>query len=291
MGVLVRFLLLTPSVAFSSSRLLFSAPSVVFSIMCKLQFSDGIFSLFLGCIMSVDIVESFHIRFTSKNYSAWEFQFTLFVKEKELWSHIDGSAPAPPSVEALSKWEIKDARVMTWILSSVAPHLVLNLKPYKTAAAMWNYLNMVYNQDNSARRFQLEYEMANFTQGSLSIEEYFSGFQTLWADYSNIVYANVPAVALSAVQAVHATTLANPNTLTPEMVQLMIIDHFCFFCFWALRNYDGNLKINTADGSSLPISAVGDISSSLTDVFVSPDLSTNLSSVGSSFKEDDREGA
>ena len=95
---------------------------------------------------------------------------------------------------------------MTWILSSVEPHLVLNLRPYKTVAAMWNCLHTVYNQDNSARRFQLEYEMTNFTQGSLSIEEYFSGFQTIWTDYSDIVYANVPAAALSAVQAVHATS-------------------------------------------------------------------------------------
>ncbi|KAL6323418.1 hypothetical protein AAG906_038987 [Vitis piasezkii] len=95
---------------------------------------------------------------------------------------------------------------MTWILSSVEPHLILNLRPYKTAAAMWNYLHTVYNQDNSARRFQLEYEMTNFTQGSLSIEEYFYGFQTLWTDYSDIVYANVPAATLSAVQAVHATS-------------------------------------------------------------------------------------
>ena len=47
-----------------------------------------------------------------------------------------------------------------------------------------------------------------------------------------------------------------------------------------IRNYDGNLKINTANGSSLPINAVGDISSSLIYVFVSPDLSTNLISVG-----------
>ena len=47
-----------------------------------------------------------------------------------------------------------------------------------------------------------------------------------------------------------------------------------------VRNYDGNLKINTADGSSLPISVVGDLSYSLIDVFVSPDLSTNLIFVG-----------
>ena len=50
-----------------------------------------------------------------------------------------------------------------------------------------------------------------------------------------------------------------------------------------IKNYDGNLKINTADGSSLPISSVGDLSSSLTNVFVSPNLSTNLISVGQLF--------
>ena len=102
--------------------------------------------------------------------------------------------------------------------------------------------------------------------------------------------------------------IANPNTLTPEMVQQMIISALSAFGFsgnykfpskpWYLdsgafnhmtntvaslsnvRNYDGNLKINTADGSSLLISAVGDLSPSLTDVFVSRDLSTNLISVG-----------
>jgi hypothetical protein len=156
--------------------------------------------------MSSERLDSFHIRFNGKNYSAWEFQFQLFVKGKELWGHINGSNPAPTNADALSKWEIMDARVMSWILSSIEPHLVLNLRPYKTAATMWNYLNKVYNQDNTARRFQLEYEMANFTQGSLSIEEYFSGFQNLWANYSDIVYANVPAAALSAVQAVHETS-------------------------------------------------------------------------------------
>ena len=123
-----------------------------------------------------------------------------------MWGHIDGSVPASKGVEALSKWEIHDARVMTWLLSLVESHLVLNLRPYKTATAMWTYLNTVYNQDNSAKRFHLEYEMANFTQGLLSIEENFSSFQTLWADYCDIVYANIPTTALSAVREVHATS-------------------------------------------------------------------------------------
>ena len=71
------------------------------------------YSLSLGRIMSSDKMESFPIWFTSKNYSAWEFQFKLFVKGIELWGHIDGSVPAPQGAEALSKWEIHDARVMT----------------------------------------------------------------------------------------------------------------------------------------------------------------------------------
>ena len=298
--------------------------------------------------------------------------------------------------------------------------------------------------------------MANFAQGSLSIEEYFSGFQTFWANYCDIVYTNVPTVALSAIREVHATnkrdqflmklrpdfeiarsimmnrhpvpsldaflsellrekqrivtqtaiehrvtvsalvsvayaaqgrhtgrdmravwcfnckafghisrdcpkkfcnyykkhghiisacpirlkrkqgtayhafttasssaalpaaslvvplpaptTLANPTTLTPEMVQQMILSTFTAFGLssnhkvsskpWYfdsrasnhmtntvvpisnIINYDGNLKINTIDGSSLPVSVIGDISSSLTGVFMSPDLSTNLIYVG-----------
>ncbi|KAL6318300.1 hypothetical protein AAG906_039392 [Vitis piasezkii] len=301
--------------------------------------------------MSSDKLESFPIRFTGKNYCAWEFQFKLFVKGKELWGHIDGSNLAPRDAKALSKWEVEDARVMTWILRSVEPHLVLNMRPYKTIATMWNYLHMVYNQDNSARHFQLEYEMANFTQGSLSIEEYFSGFQTLWTDYSDIVFANVPAITLSVVQAVHVTNkrdqflmklrpnfeiarelmreeqriitqatmehrangtayhastyasssaalpaassvvpipaptvLENPNTLTPEMPWYFdsgASNHMMntVLSLSNVKNYDGNLKINIADGV-LAYRLVGDISSSLTDVLMSPDLSTNLISVG-----------
>jgi hypothetical protein len=41
------------------------------------------------------------------------------------------------------------------------------------------------------------------TLGNLSIQEYFSGFQNLWGEFSDIVYAKVPVASLSDVQAVH----------------------------------------------------------------------------------------
>jgi hypothetical protein len=53
-----------------------------------------------------------------------------------------------------------------------------------------------------------------------------------------------------------------------------------------VNEYFGNLKIHTADGSHLPITTTGDVSSSLTDVFVSPGLTTNLVSVGQLVEND-----
>ena len=68
---------------------------------------------------------------------------------------------------------------MTWILGSVDALIFLNLRPYTAAKSMWEYLKKVYYQDNTPRRSQLEYEIASYTQGDLSIQDYFSGFNNL----------------------------------------------------------------------------------------------------------------
>jgi hypothetical protein len=145
----------------------------------------------------------FSVRFTGKNYSAWEFHFQVFVTGKELWGHVDGSDPAPTDSTKLLQWKVKDARVMSWILGSVDPLIVLNLRLYKTVKTMWEYLKKVYYQDNNARRFQLENDISNYSQYNLSIQDYYSGFQNLWAEYTNIIYAKIPAESLSVVQQVH----------------------------------------------------------------------------------------
>ena len=47
-----------------------------------------------------------------------------------------------------------------------------------------------------------------------------------------------------------------------------------------VHEYDGTQSIQIANGSTLPITAVGDLGPSFKDVFVSPELSTSLISVG-----------
>jgi hypothetical protein len=44
----------------------------------------------------------------------------------------------------------------------------------------------------------------------------------------------------------------------------------------SVHKYSRNLKIYIVDGNSLPIIATGDVSPSLTDVFISLSLNTNL---------------
>jgi hypothetical protein len=44
----------------------------------------------------------------------------------------------------------------------------------------------------------LEYEIANYIQGDLSIQEYFIGFQILWEEFADIIYAKAPDGSLAA---------------------------------------------------------------------------------------------
>ncbi|XP_050877703.1 uncharacterized protein LOC127081493 [Lathyrus oleraceus] len=106
--------------------------------------------------------DNFCVRFTSKNYLAWEFQFRMYVKGKGLWNHLDDISMTPLEITDLDAWETKDAQIITWILGTIDPQMINNLRSFSTAQEMWNYLKRIYDQDNAAKRFQLELEIANY---------------------------------------------------------------------------------------------------------------------------------
>ncbi|TXG72881.1 hypothetical protein EZV62_001460 [Acer yangbiense] len=95
---------------------------------------------------------------------------------------------------------------MSWLSGSVEPHFILNLRPYKTAKEMWTYLLQIYQQENSAHRFHLQHELAQFNQGILSIQEYYSSFMALWTEYTELIHTIVKSTALPDIQALHETS-------------------------------------------------------------------------------------
>lgn len=116
----------------------------------------------------------FAIIFTGKNYLVGEFHFQLYVKRKDLCGRIDGMTKRPTDKIDLAKWKTQDVPIMSWIVSSVEPHIVLNIRWYKIVAEVWEYLKRIYNQDIITRRFQLEFQIAQYTQRNKFIQDYYS---------------------------------------------------------------------------------------------------------------------
>lgn len=67
-------------------------------------------------------------------------------------------------------------------------------------------MKRIYSLANDARHFQLELDIAEFSQGTCTIQEYYSHFMNLWMEYTTLALATVPDAALSALQTFHATT-------------------------------------------------------------------------------------
>lgn len=148
--------------------------------------------------------ETLGLKFTGNNYASWEFQFRMFLKGKDLWGHVDGtSARHATDAKEQTQWERFDAQIISWILASIESHMVNSLRSFGTAKQMWDHLKRIYHQDNTARRFQLELEINNFSQGNLSIEQYYSGFINIWSEYSGIIYSKVSQAALTSLQEIH----------------------------------------------------------------------------------------
>ena len=84
------------------------------------------------------------VKFNRGNYTSWAFQLQIYLKGKELWGHMDESDPKPiddtTDSKVVTKWETKNAHILTWILGTVETQYILNLRPHKKAKGMWDHL-------------------------------------------------------------------------------------------------------------------------------------------------------
>lgn len=85
-----------------------------------------------------------------KLFLFWEFQFRMYFIRKDLLGHIDGTTVENADTTKSAQWVMNDAKIISWILSSIDQQIVLNLRPHKTDTKMWEYIKKIYNEDNSA---------------------------------------------------------------------------------------------------------------------------------------------
>ena len=142
------------------------------------------------------------VKFNGNNYMAWSFHLKNFVEGQGLFGYLNASITKPTATSstntnALSAWSKDSAKVITWILNSIDPSLAIALQAYTIATDMWAHLKNVYHQTNKARKFHLDSEIAKFSQGDKSVQEYFNGFLILWTERDAMLIQTVSSGNLS----------------------------------------------------------------------------------------------
>ncbi|CAA0824478.1 Unknown protein [Striga hermonthica] len=221
-------------------------------------------------------VATLSFKFTGNNYGAWEFQFRMFLEGKELWNHIDGTSPPPKEASELSQWESKDAKIISWILASIESHMVNSLRSFRTAKqivsnealASLQEVHEVSKRDQLLMKLRLEFESAR--TGLLNR----SPAPTLDVCLGELLREEQRLATLAVMGGVKRNISAsNHMTDSPKLLH-------------NLRKSTGTQNIQVANGNNIPIIAIGDIGPSFRDVFVSPELSSNLISVGQLVDDD-----
>ncbi|GMY19707.1 retrovirus-related Pol polyprotein from transposon TNT 1-94 isoform X7 [Fagus crenata] len=65
-------------------------------------------------------------------------------------------------------------------MESVEASIAINLNPLQNAKDMWDFLAHIYRVTNKARLYQLEKDLNSLSQGSKSIQEFYSAMMLLW---------------------------------------------------------------------------------------------------------------
>jgi len=113
-----------------------------------------------------------------------------YLIDEDLWDVVDGINTTSPTYEpgnadAFKRWKQLNAKaefVLKWLISqkSLFDHIIW----CKSTHEIWWTLNRLFNKKNKARLQILENELANITQGNLSISKYFLKVKNLCSEIS-----------------------------------------------------------------------------------------------------------
>ena len=144
-------------------------------------------------------MESSHrltVKLDGKNYFLWSSYFRNFLEGQGIWGYVDGTTKRPEG--DASKWIINNAKIKTWIMESVDQSIAANLSPLTTAKDMWNYLCRIFKQNNEARLYHLEHEVSTLSQGSYTVQEFYSSMMMIWKEM-DMIESDIPAPVLETI--------------------------------------------------------------------------------------------
>jgi hypothetical protein len=87
----------------------------------------------------------------------------------------------PSNSAAMQTWEINDCKVMAAMVNSGKQYMIMSLRKFKTAKAIWSHLKERYVQDSGALLHTLMQQTRAIEQKDMTIDVYYSAFDRLVA--------------------------------------------------------------------------------------------------------------
>ncbi|XP_074310059.1 uncharacterized protein LOC141644442 [Silene latifolia] len=116
-----------------------------------------------------------------ENYLEWKRQMEIAICAKRKLGFLTGVVKRPtndPLREAA--WDTCNCLLITWIMHNVDQPIKRSVMCTRTAKEIWDYLQTQFSVSNGARKFRLNKELDDLSQGDKSICEYFTELRILW---------------------------------------------------------------------------------------------------------------
>ena len=108
-----------------------------------------------------------------------------------LYFHLTDDPPThvtdPSNAAAIQNWEINGGKVMNAMVNSDTQSVVMSLRKFKIAKAIWSHLKECYVQDSGAFLHTLMQQTHAIEQNDMTINEYYSAFDRLVGSLTSVI--------------------------------------------------------------------------------------------------------
>ncbi|XP_062099791.1 uncharacterized protein LOC133805634 [Humulus lupulus] len=116
-----------------------------------------------------------------ENYSSWRRSMMVALLARNKVQFVNGKLHQPdPSHDDYDSWCRCNNTVISWILHVVSTEIVDSIMYLDDASMIWSDLYERFHQNNGPRVFEVKRTMQALTQGSTTIQTYFTRLKILW---------------------------------------------------------------------------------------------------------------